>query len=139
VIFCGITLLVLGGFIATQNTQSRLPIPMVTAGIVLLILAAVLPAKAHDHNRPGLTPWFESLRSRANAPCCDGSDATRLDDIDWESKDGKYRVRLNGQWVDVPEDAVIDGPNRAGPPMVWPYFQMGVPIGVRCFMPGVLT
>jgi hypothetical protein len=106
-------------------------------GLVLISLS--VGSRAHDHHRPDLKPWFESLRSRANTPCCDGTDATRLDDIDWESKGGRYRVRLNGQWVDVPEDAVIDGPNRAGTAMVWPFFQMGAPTGIRCFMPGSMT
>lgn len=110
-------------------------------GVVAGILAALFigNVKAHDHGRPDLKPWFESLRSRADTPCCDGSDATRLDDVDWESRGGRYRVRLNGQWVDVPEDAVIDGPNRAGPAMVWPFFEMGGPTGVRCFMPGSMS
>jgi hypothetical protein len=35
-------------------------------------------------------------------PCCDGTDAERVDDADWETKDGQYRVRINGEWVDVP-------------------------------------
>ena len=40
-------------------------------------------------------------------------------DVDWESKDGHYRVRLEGQWIDVPDD-VITVPNRFGRTMVWP-------------------
>ena len=35
-------------------------------------------------------------------------------------KDGHYRVRIEGDWVDVPEDAVITEPNRVGRTMVWP-------------------
>lgn len=137
-IFVAVVLIVLGLFIFTQGGQNLGP-AISTVGVVILLILLVTPSRAHDHSRPGLKPWFESLRSRANTPCCDGSDATRLDDVDWESRDGRYRVRLSGQWMDVPEDAVIDGPNRAGPAMVWPFFQMGVPIGVRCFMPGALT
>ena len=41
-------------------------------------------------------------------------------DVDWESKDGHYRVRLEGQWIDVPDDALITVPNRFGRTMVWP-------------------
>lgn len=107
--------------------------------VAVLWLIASWPAHAHDHNKPELTPWFESLRSRGGAPCCDGTDATRLDEVDWDMKDGHYRVRLNGQWVDVPDDAVIEGPNRAGPAMVWPYTAIGVPVGIRCFMPSSMS
>jgi hypothetical protein len=68
-------------------------------------------------------------------PCCDGSDTKRVDDADWEAKDGHYRVRIDGEWVDVPNEAVVDGPNRAGRTMVWPYYIDGHP-KARCFMPG---
>jgi hypothetical protein len=96
-------------------------------------------AYAHDHNRPDLDNWFLGLQSKGNAPCCDGSEAMRLDDVDWESRDGHYRVRLEGEWVDVPDNAVIDGPNRAGPTMVWPYRKNGKLDQVRCFLPGSMT
>jgi hypothetical protein len=108
---------------------------------LLLVIAigfvAIKAASAHDHSRPDLKPWFESLRSRAGAYCCDGSDYTRLEDVDWESRDGGYRVRIDGQWVDVPEGALVDGPNKAGVTMVWPWFENGKP-AVRCFKPGTM-
>jgi hypothetical protein len=106
--------------------------------IVLVMALSIHPIRAHDHGRPELDGWFKSLTSRAKTACCDGSDATRLDDVDWESRDGRYRVRVEGEWVDVPEDAVIDGPNRAGPAMVWPWWKNGQR-AVRCFMPGSMT
>jgi len=40
-------------------------------------------------------------------------------DPDWESRDGHYRVRLYGEWIDVPDDALITEPNRLGRTMVW--------------------
>ena len=96
-------------------------------------------ADAHDHARPELDSWFMSLESKSKSPCCDGSDALRVDDVDWETKDGHYRVKLQGEWVDVPDNAVVEGPNRAGPTMVWPYYVNGAMRGVRCFMPGSMT
>ena len=66
-----------------------------------------------------LKPWFDSLRS-GKGPCCSDADGSVVADVDWESKDGHYRVRLWGQWIDVPDDAVITEPNRAGRTMVWP-------------------
>ena len=53
----------------------------------------------------------------------------------WETKDGHYRVGIDGEWVDVPNEAVVDGPNRAGRTMVWPYYLDGHP-KARCFVPG---
>ncbi|GKQ52026.1 hypothetical protein BRSPCE3_28810 [Bradyrhizobium sp. Ce-3] len=90
--------------------------------------------QAHDHDHPELNGWYESLHS-GKGPCCDGSDAQRVDDADWDTKDGHYRVRLEGEWVDVPDEAVVTGPNRAGRTMVWPYYLNGHP-RPRCFMPG---
>lgn len=101
---------------------------------VMLPIFAIGQARAHDHQHPELNSWYESLHS-GKGPCCDGSDAKRVDDADWETKDGHYRVRLDGEWVDVPNEAVVDGPNRAGRTMVWPYYLDGHP-KPRCFMPG---
>lgn len=106
--------------------------------IALAILLASSVALAHDHNRPELDGWFMGLHSKAGVSCCSGSDAWRVDDPDWESRDGHYRVRIDGDWIDVPDSAVIDGPNKAGPTLVWPYYQDGRP-AVRCFLPGSMT
>jgi hypothetical protein len=102
---------------------------------VMLSISTIGHARAHDHQHPELNSWYESLYS-GKGPCCDGSDAKRVDDADWETKDGHYRARIDGEWVDVPNDAVVDGPNRAGRTMVWPNYLNGALVGVRCFMPG---
>jgi len=108
---------------------------MVILFAVMLSIFAV--ARAHDHERPELNSWYESLHS-GKGPCCDGTDAKHVDDVDWESKDGHYRVRIDGEWVDVPKEAVVEGPNRAGRTMVWPYYLDGHP-KARCFMPGSMS
>ena len=102
--------------------------------VPLLSISTIDRARAHDHQHPELDSWYESLHS-GKGPCCDGSDAKRVDDAAWESKDGHYRVRIGAEWVDVPNEAVVPGPNLAGRTMVWPYFQNGQ-TKVRCFMPG---
>lgn len=109
----------------------------IVAVIVVVLLA--FQAEAHDHSRPELNKWFDSLRS-GKGPCCSDADGYALSDVDWESKDGHYRVRIEGAWYDVPEDAVITEPNRAGRTMVWPIYNRGLggflSITIRCFMPG---
>jgi hypothetical protein len=115
---------------------------------LLLILAALLTAPwphrgyARDDGRyansnPELKAWFDSLRS-GKGPCCSDADGTALSDVDWESSRGHYRVRLDGEWVDVPDDAVITVPNRIGRTMVWPMYRDGK-MTPRCFMPGSMT
>ena len=67
-----------------------------------------------------LKQWFESLASR-RGPCCSAADGQSIEDVDWDTKDGKYRVRLDGQWIEVPPDALVTVSNRFGLAVVWPY------------------
>ncbi len=84
-----------------------------------------------------LKSWFDSLKS-GKGPCCSDADGSAVSDVDWESKDGSYRVRIDGRWYDVPQDAVITVPNLVGRTMVWPLLGIGG-ISIRCFMPGPMT
>lgn len=114
----------------------------VIALVVVCSIAYVVVTKAfaHDHSRPSLDDWFGSLQSQYGT-CCGGPkvDATTLDGPDWDSKDGKYRVRLEGQWIHVPDGAVLHQPNKDGRTLVWATKGYGGIITVRCFMPGLMT
>src|SRR5262245_12652466 len=115
-----------------ENTLRRLPgrcrasrrKKLLMIGAVLLMsLLAITHGEARDPdgryaNSP-LKQWFDSLRS-AKGPCCSDADGSAVSDVDWESKSGRYRVRIDGEWHDVPDDAVITEPNRVGRTMVWP-------------------
>jgi hypothetical protein len=96
----------------------------------------------HKYADSELKSWFDGLKS-AKGPCCSNADGTALSDVDWDAKDGHYRVRIEGQWIDVPDDAVIKEPNKVGRTMVWPiyYRSLGalMRIEIRCFMPGSMT
>ena len=84
-----------------------------------------------------LHDWFNHLAS-GRGLCCSMADGEAVADPDWESKEGHYRVRLDNKWVDVPDEAVITEPNRAGRTMVWP-IRFDEQISIRCFMPGSMT
>ena len=88
---------------------------------------------------PGRTPtvifpWFNKLRSHSGAVCCSGSDGEVITDADWESYQGRYRVRIDGRWIVVEPWAVVDTPHIDGRTVVWPYRKDGIVI-IRCFMP----
>lgn len=115
---------------------------------VAVMALAVSIASARDDGRYAgspLKPWFDSLRS-GRGPCCSDADGATVDDVDWDSRDGHYRVRIplfnapgaEWGWVDVPGEAVITEPNRAGRTMVWPLYGIGG-VSIRCFMPGSMT
>ena len=62
-----------------------------------------------------------------------------VQDVDWDTQDGHYRVRLYGHWLVVPDDAVVTEPNRFGPTVVWPYNDRYGSTRIRCFIPGAGT
>ncbi len=110
--------------------------------IVLLLLAlavgfaALQLANAHDHNHPERNAWLKSLHAKNNTWCCDGNDHDALDD--WETSAGGYRVKFRGQWFDVPDDSIIEGPNKTGEALLWMNKGFSGP-SVRCFMPGTMS
>jgi len=98
---------------------------------------------AREDGRYGspLHEWVDSFKSR-NGRCCSAADGTAGVDTDWESHDGHYRVRIDGKWYDVPDEAVINEPNRDGRTIVWPmpvWEGDRLKIAIRCFMPRSMT
>jgi hypothetical protein len=111
-------------------------------GLSIIIFVSLLigAVQARDDGRYSLSPlkpWFDSLKS-GKGPCCSVADGLAIADPDWESKDGYFRVRIDNEWIDVPDDAVITEPNRAGRTMVWPV-KGALGTTIRCFMPGSMT
>lgn len=124
-----------------RHRASRWKTPLIAGGMLLMLPLASDPGAARDPdgryaNSP-LKQWFDSLKS-GKGPCCSDADGYALSDVDWESGNGHYRVRIEGEWHDVPEDAVITEPNRVGRTMVWP-IRGYQGMSIRCFMPGSMT
>lgn len=110
----------------------------------LLLLSLLVPV--HDDGRYAASPlkeWFDGLRS-GNGPCCSDADGSVVQDADWESVNDPrkpfvhYRVRLDGDWIDVPDIAVLSEPNLFGRTLVWP-LRSYLGTTIRCFMPGLMT
>lgn len=121
-----------------------------TIAVSLTMPAWMTTASARDpdgrYAQSPLKPWFDSLHSH-RGPCCSDADGTALSDIDWESVNDPakptvhYRVRVDGEWWDVTDDAVLTQPNLYGRTMVWPvrygdYASGQHRIEIRCFIPG---
>jgi len=120
--------------------QSNAPF-MIGLAAVLLVQVWQF-AQARDRGQfananPELKAWFDTLKS-GKGPCCSDADGTAVSDADWESGRGHYRVRLDGEWVEVPDEAVITEPNRVGRTSVWP-LRGYLGLTIRCFMPGSMT
>lgn len=96
------------------------------------------------HANSPLKFWFDQLAS-GRGLCCSFADGVSIEDVDWDtggsnhdtqSEGGHYRVRLDAQWVDVPDAAVVTEPNKFGPAVVWPYTDGSGQTQIRCFLPG---
>ena len=113
------------------------------AGIIISLAMLVVDSEARDRGQfakstPEMKKWFDGLKSEIGS-CCSDADGTALSEVDWESNNGHYRVRLNGQWIDVPDNALVTEPNLTGRTMVWLMPQIdGDTIRIRCFMPGTM-
>jgi hypothetical protein len=91
-----------------------------------------------------LQPWFESLQNKVGLYCCARADGQPLDEGEWDIKDHKYRVFIEGEWTVVPDDAAISAPNKFGKAMVWlrkdAHFAASGEIHnitrIQCFIPG---
>ena len=110
--------------------------------VVFVIAACIGVARARDldgryaQQNPELHQWFEGLRS-GKGPCCSDADGSAVSDVDWDTLGGHYRVRIDGEWLTVPDEAVITEPNRVGRAMVWP-IKGYLGTTIRCFMPGTM-
>lgn len=95
-------------------------------GVVVCLMAT--PAPAHDSARPDLDKWFASLRNKNKYLCCDKQEAK---ETEYDMRGNHYWVPVNGVWMEVPDDAVVKGPNRDGAALLW----LDGLDHIRCFMP----
>lgn len=103
--------------------------------LMFLVTALCMRARAHDSHHAQLNDWLKDLKSANDLLCCNGNDTDAIED--WEAKGSNYRVKFRGEWFDVPQGAIVSGPNRAGIPLLW--MNKGYSgVSVRCFMPGTL-
>jgi len=105
---------------------------------LLTLTATLAPAAlAFDNGQYSDVPadiraWFKSVMAPNGVPCCDISDGHRTE---YDVRDGAYWVPIEGQWMLVPERAVIrDRGNPVGHAVVW-YVHHAGKIIISCFVP----
>jgi hypothetical protein len=108
--------------------------------VMALCMLVSIPGRvfAHDDGRYAGAPlkaWFDQLAS-GKGLCCSFADGVSVENVDWDTQNGRYRVRMKGQWFVVPDSAVVTEPNRFGPAVVWPYQDTDGITQIRCFLPG---
>ena len=81
---------------------------------------------------PDVRAWFKSVIAPNGVPCCDISDGHRTE---YDVRNGAYWVPIEGEWMAVPERAIIrDRGNPVGQAVVW-YVRHGGSIIISCFVP----
>ena len=103
-----------------------------------LIAFAPSSFSARDDGRYGASPlkqWFDQLTSGMGL-CCSFADGVPVVDVDWETQGGSYRVRIHGEWITVPDSALVTVPNRFGSAVIWTFQDASGGTHIRCFMPG---
>ena len=109
------------------------------AHFVLLACLSVLASAAlafdngqYDNVAPDIRAWFKSVMAPNGVPCCDISDGHRTT---YDVRKGAYWVPIEGEWMIVPERAVIrDRGNPVGEAVVWYVHHRGSII-ISCFVP----
>ncbi|MGH7247909.1 MAG: hypothetical protein ACREH9_07370 [Pseudomonadota bacterium] len=102
------------------------------------VVFACAPALARDNGQfgnisPAVRSWFKNIKSHSGIPCCDIADGHRTE---FDMRKDRYWVPINGNWVPVPPDAVLnDVGNPVGDAIVW-YSISGGHVWIRCFVPG---
>jgi hypothetical protein len=108
------------------------------ASVCLASLSAGVIVRATDRGQFENLPddvrkWFKSVISPKGIPCCDVSDGYRTD---YDMREGAFWVPIEGEWMKVPESAVIrDAGNPVGEAIVW-YVRHRGAIIISCFVPG---
>lgn len=109
--------------------------------ISVILVIFVSQSSARDRGQfgnssPERREWFKNLKSEKGS-CCADADGTALTDAEWKSENGHYSVFIDNQWITVPDDAVLKGPNMDGRTIVWP-IRGYLGISIRCFIPGTM-
>ncbi len=88
--------------------------------------------------------WRDALTNEIGIGCCTTENGFRPAEVEWDISVNSYRVKLGGQWILVPDEAVIRSPNRLGYAAVW--FEIDHDIDfeestfeIRCFLPGAAS
>ena len=132
---------------ASSAAGTYAPISRLTALIAASALSFALcpAASAADHGQLGPTSpevkaWAGTLKNKLKEGCCSTADGWKPEEVEYDMKGNKYRVKIDGDWYEVPSDAVVDVPNRFGFAVVW-YYRSWLngtkpSVSIRCFIPG---
>lgn len=108
---------------------ARMTLIILVQTIVVLLLLAALYKIAHSQDN--------ALTDRMGRAC--GDDVDSVIDVVKVANTSRpyayYQARIDGEWTDVPAEAILAMPNYTGPPMLWRMQIVNGPRVIRCFIP----
>jgi hypothetical protein len=121
-----------GTFTETLSTSIRSSIRTGTALALMSIPLAVLARDDGRYAQSELKTWFDGLESQ-KGNCCSMADGQATE---FEIRGNHYYAPINGVMREVPDEAVIHGPNLVGVAMKWIMIGSEGEKEFRCFLPG---
>jgi hypothetical protein len=118
--------------------------PGLVMAVLLMSAGLDIRASARDYGQyrdvdPATREWVRGLKDKVGQSCCDTAEGYPAE-YEWDMTRERYKVRIEGEWYVVPEEAVIEGPNKLGYATVWTWWSRGLDgrkvYHVRCFLPG---
>ncbi len=112
--------------------------------LMAVLLLNVAAASARDYGQygdtdPEIKEWVKRLTDKTGQGCCATADGHPAE-YEWDTAGNRYRVRIEGEWYDVPPEALVEGPNKLGYATVWYWWDWTLDgkktHHVRCFLPG---
>jgi hypothetical protein len=92
-------------FIMRPSSCTKLRWRAAVLAAALLSSAASAFARPPENSDPDLAPWFQGLRSPNGASCCSIADCRTTD---YRTNANGYEALIDGQWLVVPPDRVLD-------------------------------
>ncbi len=111
---------------------------------LLFSVIATTDTSARDYGQyrdvdPAIREWVQGLKDKTGQGCCATADGHPAE-YEWDTAGNRYKVRIEGQWYDVPAEAVVDEPNKLGYATVWYWWSWELDgektYHIRCFLPG---
>jgi hypothetical protein len=112
--------------------------------LMAVVLLSAAAASARDYGQygdtdPEIKEWVKRLTDKTGQGCCATADGHPAE-YEWDTAGNRYRVRIEGEWYDVPPEALVEGPNKLGYATVWYWWDWNLDgrktHHVRCFLPG---
>jgi hypothetical protein len=118
---------------AVEDRMRRFAQIILLACLSALTSAALAFDNGQYENVPAdIRAWFKGVTAPSGVPCCDISDGHRTE---YDFHEGAYWVPIEGQWMAVPDRAIIrDRGNPVGEAVVW-YVRHRGSIVISCFVP----